>query len=645
MRNRATASGGGKIDFAKARARAAQKKTEPIVWATSEPAEVSESFSSRLKSLISGIGKGVVEDYKTGGQDIIDSVTSAGRGEQSPVSAGLQTAGTVAKTAFSPITRLLEPAINYAADKISDIDLVQKVASTDFVGERLEDIKFGVESYNNWAKENPELSKNIEAGANIGLLLAGEKPAQSALKSAAEGTTGALNKGVAAKNFVVDTAKTLKNEAPTIVNKGREVFKPIKSAEGLAGEITQAKNARDIARSQKALTELDVTGVKTYDDLLTKVREEVKTTARQVDDELAKDTNLYKPKDLTVTATSDGGKPIKIDYVSRALNHLEEIYKTVGDDVKVANIQEAIAKYVKQGFTRQEVNDLARLYGQDAPKGFSKLGDALTSKSAQASEAIRSGLKDVARSGLDDTAQALDLKITNLKTLEGYTLKMQEAVQNLTNRVEERGILEQAGRAIGQVADIATGGFARSLFSKFLVPSNVGQKVLNSLDLEAKLARNLQLLQKAATETTDEGIIRTIKQIIKEQPRTEVKPIKAPQFEQRSSFERSPIIQYIRDNPPNIGLSIRDVKSIDNLTKKEMIDIIDYARLNKDYNQSLEDAIGYLAEKFNLKGKTLDEIADELEVLVRDTKTSTVKEASKKPASKKPETTKSKTSK
>lgn len=596
---------------------------------------------------MSGIGKGIVEDYKTGGQDIIDSVTSAGRGEQSPLSAGLQTAGTVAKTAFSPITRLLEPGIEYAADKISDIDAVQKIASTDFVGERLDDVAFGVESYSNWAKANPELSKNIEAGANIGLLLVGEKPAQSALKSAAEGTTSALNKGVAAKNFVADTASTLRQEAPNLINKGREVFKPTKSAEGIVGEITQAKDAQGLARSQKALTELDVTGVNTYDDLLTKVRSEVKTIARQVDDELGKDTTLYKPKDLAITVTSDGGKPIKIDYVSRALNHLEEIYKSVGDDVKVANIQEAITKYVKQGFTKQEVNALARVYGQDAPKGFSKLGDALTSKSSQASEAIRSGLKDVARSGMDDTAQALDLKISNLKTLEGYTLKMQEAVQGLTNKIEERGLLEKAGRALGSVADIATGGFARSLFSKFLVPSNVGQKVLNSLDLEARLARNLQLLQKAASETTDDGIIQTIKQMIAEQPRTEVKPFKAPQIETRSSIERSPIIQYIKDNPPNIGLSIRDVKTIDSLTKKEMIDIIDYARLNKTYNQSLEDAIGYLAEKFNLKGKTLDEIADELEVLVRDTKTKTVKEApaSKPTKDKKPETTKSKSSK
>lgn len=71
----------------------------------------------------------------------------------------------------------------------------------------------------------------------------------------------------------------------------------------------------------------------------------------------------------------------------------------------------------------------------------------------------------------------------------------------------------------------------------------------------------------------------------------------------------------------NIGLSIKDVKSIDSLTKNEMIEAIDYIRLKKPYNQKIEENIGYLAEKYNIKSKTNGAIANELEKLVEQTKT------------------------
>lgn len=633
LKNRNTGSSG--INYKKITERIAAKKAQttsnptPITWPTSQPEEVTQGFSERLTGLITGIGKGIGEDWKKGGERLTTAFNEENLNDPTDIPRAVsRTVGTVAKVAFSPINRVLESLINKTADVISNDKTFQKVADTDFVGERLDDIAFGVDSFSDWAKRNPDLAGDIEDVVNVGLLIAGEKPAQTALQKTSNTLAGTLNKGLRAKGLVADTAASLRQEAPNLLQKGKEMIKPSKDLGGVVGEITQAKDTRGLAKSTDALADfvtkrankgesLDIDYYKLPDEL----KPEMKNIAKQVDEALGKDTNLYKPKDLTVETITEGGQVIKTDYVSRALQHLDEIYTSVGDDLAAANIREAITKYVKTGFTKLDVNDLAKLYGEDAPKAFSKLGDALTSKTAQASESIRSGLKDVARSGMDDTAKNLDIMYSKYKSLEGYSLKMRESVQQLANKVEERGLLEKAGRALGQVADLTTGGFVKSFFSKFLVPSNVGQKTLNSLDLNAKLSSNLKAVLKLVKENDDEGLIQALKKIATEQPRTEVKQIKAPQFEQRSSFERSPIIQYIKDNPPNIGLSIRDVKKIDNLTKKEMIEIIDYARLNKDYNQSIEDAIGYLAEKFNLKGKNLDDIADELEALVGDTKT------------------------
>lgn len=69
------------------------------------------------------------------------------------------------------------------------------------------------------------------------------------------------------------------------------------------------------------------------------------------------------------------------------------------------------------------------------------------------------------------------------------------------------------------------------------------------------------------------------------------------------------------------GLSIKSVKQIDSLTKNEMVEAIDYLRLKKPYNQVIEEKIGKLAEKYDIKSKTNRAIANDLEKLVEQTKT------------------------
>lgn len=69
------------------------------------------------------------------------------------------------------------------------------------------------------------------------------------------------------------------------------------------------------------------------------------------------------------------------------------------------------------------------------------------------------------------------------------------------------------------------------------------------------------------------------------------------------------------------GLSIKSVKQIDSLTKNEMVEAIDYLRLKKPYNQVMEEKIGKLAEKYDIKAKTNRAIANDLEKLVEQTKT------------------------
>lgn len=77
-------------------------------------------------------------------------------------------------------------------------------------------------------------------------------------------------------------------------------------------------------------------------------------------------------------------------------------------------------------------------------------------------------------------------------------------------------------------------------------------------------------------------------------------------------------------NKPITGVKLGDVvtKSIDEATKKELVDAIDYIRLKKDYNKSTEDIIMKLNEKFGIKSDISGlKNADIYESLIDQTKT------------------------
>lgn len=76
------------------------------------------------------------------------------------------------------------------------------------------------------------------------------------------------------------------------------------------------------------------------------------------------------------------------------------------------------------------------------------------------------------------------------------------------------------------------------------------------------------------------------------------------------------------------GLKPKFPKMIDNFTKDEMIQAIDYIRLKQPYSQKMEESIGYLADKFG-GSKTMGGIANRFQQLVERTKTRDI--SSRKP--------------
>lgn len=293
---------------------------------------------------------------------------------------------------------------------------------------------------------------------------------------------------------------------------------PRKGAEEVMGEILQGKT-KDVAKGLKALRQVDINDVKTYADLDTKIKDSITKLSQQVDAELGKDVTATPLKNLTSKVTSKGGKTVSTNYVDSAMKQLDELYTTTGDIASKADLDTLIAKATSQGLTKLEINDLSRIYNQEfGQKAFSKLGDPLTSVNAQMYENVRKGLKLKAREGMGGTtAKALDSDISALYNTQKLVQKNVEKVNQLQQRIQDRGLLEKAGNAISKTIDIASGGTIRGLVGG-LLPRGAGYKVMNALDLEERLAKNLKVVEAALNNGSDDALIKAMKEVQKTTP-------------------------------------------------------------------------------------------------------------------------------
>jgi len=298
-----------------------------------------------------------------------------------------------------------------------------------------------------------------------------------------------------------------------ILGLASKLFKSAKTAEQAVGQIAQG-TTKDIPVFKRALDLVETKGVKTFEDLKGKFSEVIPKLATQVDNELAKDTGVYTLSQLALKAKNKAGQEITTDYVGRGLSQLSELYGKIGDDVAKSDIDNTILKAAKEGLTRQEVNDISRVYGIEfGEKAFSKLGEPLTSVNAQNFENTRKGLKGVARQGLGGAeAKALDAKLSDVLDAQTLVKKNMEAVNKLKQKVNERNILEKLGGKTAKAINAVTGNTLRG-FVTGLFPSNVGNKAMNAIDIEQALQKNLSMIEKALNAKTENALIKNLKSL------------------------------------------------------------------------------------------------------------------------------------
>jgi len=279
------------------------------------------------------------------------------------------------------------------------------------------------------------------------------------------------------------------------------------------GQILQGET-KDKNTLIKTLSEIDNDDIKTYQDLVDRVDEKVGLISKGLDDALEMNPNIKTFDNLSLETTV-GGQKIKQNHVAEALDQMEQHYTKINDIPNATLIRQLREKAKAQGLTTREINNIARQHGKDL-SAYNLNGELASGLSKQATENTRAGLKATSRTNFgDEISQKADAEITKLIRVRDLAQEMVEKVNDLQQRVQERGFGERVGRLLGQVIDIASGGILGSATRSLIIPRGGGLKTLNAIDLEKRLAKNLKSLQKVSDpNVTEQSIIKALEEFI-----------------------------------------------------------------------------------------------------------------------------------
>lgn len=347
------------------------------------------------------------------------------------------------------------------------------------------------------------LAANTVIGAGLGTAnaVAQGKPAKEIAKSAAIGggiglVTGGASEGISAglKGIAAKRA----------IQAGAEL-------DHLTGTVTQGTTA-DITKAKAALANIDTTGIKTYDDLATALDDKISHLSKGLDTKLGSDTATKTLDDLNFKVKV-GDSEIEHNYVKDALAQLKDHFNATNDVAGLEKITQLESKAASEGLTVKEINDIAKEHGQ-AINAFNANGQAASGLTKQAAENTRKGLKATAREIFDDPVyKAADSQISNLIRTRDLVSNVSEKVNQLKQKVTERGFGENVGRLVFQVVDKFTGGGLKGFVQSF-IPRGQGLKVMNALDLEKALGGNLKKIQNALDSGTESEMIKNLESLL-----------------------------------------------------------------------------------------------------------------------------------
>ena len=603
-----------------------------------------------VQKQISNIVKDVPDDFREMGENIVKGFErrtdrlggDIARRKEDGVSlreqlgTGLGAATVTAQTALDAVFEggmfvgkqfLTEDQENTITEKVGQAIEFGLEATEDTAPREL--VEATVAGYNKWAQDNPEEAANVRDVTGLALSfaeLAGYKIGAPVAKRTVE------QAGKQAADVITKTAKTSQEvieQGARTTGRAVDAFADARRPARLAAQQQKAQTAvaritqagddpRKIQQATRALTEIDTTNVKTYAELNSRLDDQIGVLSTQVDDRLLEDTRLYTANDL-VRISEVGGEVITESPVQNALDGLERAYDLSGEPANAARIRQLRERFETDGITLKEANDLAREYGVEFKnRAFTKLGEQKQGYNADMYENTRKSLKGVIRDQMpDDVTKQIDQKISDIYTTLDLTSKRADAVAKLEQKIKNRNLTQKIWGAVADVADVATFGGLRG-FTMRILPSNVGNKAMNAIDIQNELRKNLKEIQKLNAIQDPVKFEAAMTEYVKTaQPglsiRSSVTPLSVAEKMDVEDFNR--ITRIIDEGPDmarldpdtnaflkQLGLDKAEPDELDRFLK-EATD--EYERLKQSFNQPATAQTTDLLSQ--AKGKTLDE--------------------------------------
>lgn len=289
----------------------------------------------------------------------------------------------------------------------------------------------------------------------------------------------------------------------------------------LQGEI------KDIETGRKVLSTIDMSDVKSYKQGEERLNEQIRAirTAQDKALETNKATRVLNNLNLKTTV---GGETVQQNYVKDALDQLETYYTKTNNAKGIATVKGIRQQAESGGLTAKEINDIAILHGKDL-NAFNASGELASGLSKQAAENTRAGVKATSRDLFgNNIARAADAELTKIIRVRDLFKDMNEKVNTLQQKIQQRSLGNRVGRLVEQATNIVSMGTARG-FVEAIVPRGMGYKTLNALDLEKQLQKNLKLIQRAENPfSSEQDIIKALEQFIRNAGEQPVLALPAP---------------------------------------------------------------------------------------------------------------------
>jgi hypothetical protein len=451
--------------------------------------EVQSQLDTAKRSLFSRIG-----DQFRQASERSESIDES---EDSFVGKLIQKAGTGASLVTGVVGEGIKslPVVGQAAEFVEEKvgqgfeAVTNKIADTEF----MQDAGRGYAAVDSGEQESgfeqaaPELLRDAAAAGEVAGLALGAKsvkPTLTATKDVAK--AGAAKVADIAESRRVAQAAKVRADVDTAV---KNIVQP-------TGK-TLAERTKQVESAKRTLLEVKIEDAKDYASLKGTLDDKVKAIVANQDAHLANFPEKFKPDQLG-TYTKVGDETVVTTPVQDALDGLENAYRLSGDAVAATKIRQLKTQMETEGLDVAQINKIARDYNVEfKDKAFDTLGNPKAGFNAENYEAVRKGVKEVARDRMPDgLSKELDAKLADIYETKAMIDKLAVAVDKKIAKLPKNSPFRKAVSGAVSVADTLTGSIVSNILRGIAAKAGVLQKEgLSVLELQDALQKNLKKLQ------------------------------------------------------------------------------------------------------------------------------------------------------